>query len=474
MHCFIKRTFSLFILFLFFPLISYCQKNEISISGQIKGLNNQSLILYQYHGDQIKPIDTITTDTQGNFLHNLSHNVIPGLYNLSLGNPEGGKTRNSKPQSIDLVINNENIRFTTLYTALLDSIIFHESLENQLWYEYLKKKEVYRKRTDLLNSLQLNYPLHNAFYDQVKVEQESNQKEFNEYLVNLNSKHSKLLACRFANLDFPLIVPNHVSSTNLNDYQTSHFWDHVDFTDSTLVYSDLFAKKIIDWFGYFNNKNWDKFKIENEFIKATEILMNKVKINPTLLDFSTYYLFEGFDKLGFSMALCKLASFNTDESCSEKQFSDYFAEQLNSYTAFGIGNVVPDIDFVNAEGISYRISDIQSEYTLLLFWGTWCPHCEALLPKIRDLYNFGLTRSKMEVLAFAVDTSKTAFNETIQKYKYNWLNTSDFKGWESPIVAQYHVFATPTLIILDKNRKVISRPTNFDQLLWKVKTLIQP
>ena len=134
--------------------------------------------------------------------------------------------------------------------------------------------------------------------------------------------------------------------------------------------------------------------------------------------------------------------------------------------------IVPDIDFVNNEGVELRLSDLKSEYVLLVFWGTWCPHCDALMPKIRDLYNEGLSRSKLDILAFAIDTSKTAFMETIQKNRYNWNNTTDLKGWESPVVTQFHIFATPTIFLLDKSRKIISRPTNFEQLLRKLKTII--
>ncbi|MEI8203577.1 MAG: thioredoxin-like domain-containing protein [Bacteroidota bacterium] len=453
---------------------SFAQMKEFSVSGQIKGVASQTLTLSLYHGDGMKAIDSVKTDEQGNFLFVLKGNTPRGMYNLAYGKPFSDQNQTYQLQSFDLVFNNESVRLNTYASAPYDSLKVVESEECHLWYDYLKQKETYQKRIDQLNSIQQFYPVHNKFYEQLGTEVQAAKKDFKDYLTNLFAKNNSMLATVYINCDFPVVAPDNLTPNQLNDYHRTHFWDHVDFTDSMIVYSNLYAKKIIAWFALFNNRNWDKIRVENEFITATEILMKKAQLNPAIFDFSTYYLFDGFDKLGFSMALCKLASFNTDESCSEKQFSDYFAEQINSYNILGIGKTAPNIQFINSDGNEFRLSDIKSEYVLLIFWGTWCPHCDALLPKIRALYTEGLSRSKLDILAFAIDTSKTAFYETIKKNKYDWYNTTDLKGWESPMVTDFHIFATPTLFLLDKNRKIISRPTNFEQLLRKLKTIIQP
>ena len=75
------------------------------------------------------------------------------------------------------------------------------------------------------------------------------------------------------------------------------------------------------------------------------------------------------------------------------------------------------------------LNKINSEKTLIIFYASWCPHCQTLLPQIYELYK-NQKEKKFEVLAVSIDTSKTDWLNFVRNNKLNWLNVSDLKGWE--------------------------------------------
>ena len=51
------------------------------------------------------------------------------------------------------------------------------------------------------------------------------------------------------------------------------------------------------------------------------------------------------------------------------------------------GNKAPDIDFVDVQGKSHKLSDYRGKVVLIDFWGVWCFPCVAETPSLVDAYN---------------------------------------------------------------------------------------
>ena len=45
-----------------------------------------------------------------------------------------------------------------------------------------------------------------------------------------------------------------------------------------------------------------------------------------------------------------------------------------------------------------------------------------------------------------------------------YLNVSDQKGWDGKAAGDYFIYATPTMFVLDSNKKIIGKPVNYDEL----------
>ena len=128
-----------------------------------------------------------------------------------------------------------------------------------------------------------------------------------------------------------------------------------------------------------------------------------------------------------------------------------------------IGVTAPNIILPDSEGNSYDMSKIKSGKTLVIFYASWCPHCKEMLPKINELVSQPKNKS-VTVLAISLDTKKEDWLSFIQTNTANFVNLSDLKGWDSEATSGYFLYATPTMFLLDAEKKIIGKPTNLEEV----------
>jgi hypothetical protein len=77
----------------------------------------------------------------------------------------------------------------------------------------------------------------------------------------------------------------------------------------------------------------------------------------------------------------------------------------------------------------------------------------------------------MEIIAVSIDTSKTEWQKVIGDNILPWINCNDLSGWNGKAAIDYNIYATPTMFILDKNRKILAKPVTFYEFLHDVKKI---
>ena len=63
-------------------------------------------------------------------------------------------------------------------------------------------------------------------------------------------------------------------------------------------------------------------------------------------------------------------------------------------------------------------------------------------------------------MSLSIDKNKAEYEAALQKGQYPWINYSELKGWDCSIAYDYGVRATPTMVLLDGDRKIIAKPRN--------------
>ena len=133
-----------------------------------------------------------------------------------------------------------------------------------------------------------------------------------------------------------------------------------------------------------------------------------------------------------------------------------------------IGNIAPDISFEGdvyksgTSDLNYKhLSDIKSEFKLIIFGASWCPKCNeeiSLIPKLYSKWKM----AGIEVIFVSLDSEAKEFDRFVKTFPF--FCTSDFKKWDSKAAKDYHIFATPTMFLLNSNHEILLRPNNVKQV----------
>jgi thiol-disulfide isomerase/thioredoxin len=190
---------------------------------------------------------------------------------------------------------------------------------------------------------------------------------------------------------------------------------------------------------------------------AIDKVIGELKHEPTLQQeiaqlwityLESHSLFDGAAYLATKML--------SDETC---QLSDKSINLFEQYRKMAVGKTAPVIALEKNK----KLSEIQSKYKLVVFGASWCPRCETDLPKLKEQYAALNQTYDLEIVYISIDTDKVAFENKFKNVPFTTY--CDFKGWETQAAKDYHVYATPSHIIMDRNLNILVKHSRFDSVI---------
>lgn len=108
-----------------------------------------------------------------------------------------------------------------------------------------------------------------------------------------------------------------------------------------------------------------------------------------------------------------------------------------------------------------RLSEIESDYILVVFAAGWCPHCRDMAPELKSK---ALTwqRHGVEIVLVSLDNTPESFNRFASDFPF--ISTTDYQRWNSPIAKDYHVSGVPTMYLLNRDREILLRPNSVQHM----------
>lgn len=427
---------------------------SFNLRGQINGLNNESIKISNFFGNEDRVIDSVMTDEKGDFSYTFPADFNAGMYRLRFLNN----------QFMDVIFNDEDIRFKTNRIALIDSLEFIESLENQLYFEYLNRRNMMDYKLELLGPVKAYYPQDDPFYDQVYDKFKSINQEFDDFVNDLVEDHQDTWVSRLIKSDYTPSPPLDMDQAEAMQYMRAHFFDNVDFSDTSLLYSNVFSGKVMQYLSFYQNNRMTKDQLQVEFIKAVNTIMDVTSVNHDVYNYVLDYLITGFESYGFEKVITYIAdNISFEETCVNSERKAQLEKKVESLKKFSVGKKVPDFTATDLDGREITLSEMGSQYTLLVFWATWCPHCTSLIPELQQIY-FPESNDKLEIVAVSLDDSREELEGFLAQGDYGWINISDFKKWNGDIVQKYDVYATPTMYLAFQDRTILAKPMTFGEL----------
>ncbi len=442
-------------IFIFFLLIAF-QAGAQSIKGTFPDLAKKQVKLIGYNGFQTYGIDSTQINENGKFILEYS----PGDYGMGhLG------LKDKKPFIV--VLSGKAIELKGEAFSSPETVEILKGKENQLFGKYAsehpRREQVLSAWTYLekIYSRDTLFAIHEKPLNAIEQEKRRIKKEDSAFLAGLEP-HTYV--------SWYLPVRKLVNSVStIAQYRTEEIPDAIaafrkmDYTDPRLYKSGLLKNVIESHFWLIENSGRSLDSVYIEMKVSIDSMTENLASDEKKLNEITEYLFKYLEKRSLFPASEYLAlKLLNEASCT---INTDLASQLESYRAMKKGNTAPDFTFKEdcltpgyAPGKApNKLSEINSKYTVVVFGAGWCPQCREELSKIARLYK-KWEKYSVEVVFVSLDENKAAFKNFAGDFPF--ISTCDYKKWESPKVKAYHVFATPTLYLLNSKREIILRPNS--------------
>ncbi len=428
------------------------ENHFLLIKIDVKSPLNPILTKFQNGNETI--IDTLKINDNAIYF-NFTNEDYTGIYRIYF----------SSKNYLNFIYNYEDIEFKTSFGNLYDSLQVINSVENKVYFKYLKKKSNFENKQRAVYQCLNIYAKQDAFYDEVVEEIKRLDLVFTEYILEVNKQYPGTLVSKIVNFE-------HRPSINLkNNFDEQiqslkdHFFNLSDFKDPVLLNTPFFQQKILSYLKLFKNPLLNNEQQNDEFKKAVKSILTMAEANEKIYTFTLDVLFKEFLRTNNEELQLYLAQNNSLENvCVNLETYEELLEKMSGIQRVAVNNFSPDFTINDIYEKEINLYKLNYDYTLIVFWATWCPHCTELLPKLKDIYDNQLEK-KLEIIAVSLDQDKNQFTNEIIKGQYNWINYTSFEGWDDALTKLYAVYATPTMFLLDNNKKIIAKPLTIEKLM---------
>ncbi len=425
------------LLFFFFlsPFFLSCQN---SITGEFSPANDYDfVILYRLTPTgKVYTADT-SVDNKGKFKLDLNSKVQEGTYRLVYDLPEEEHFFDfiyTGKESIDLAFQKER------------GVTFKNG-QNKIFSDYLEEIKIVQQEINskLSSKNQNKKVLDNLFARQTEIQSKAEKGTENTYL------HS------FIKSKKPYIPENFINKDVYEISRKSNFFDNFDFENIQIQSSSFPLKMIEDYYNEFVTLK-DGIGYQSAIndiqlgVKNTEPNFQKT----LLADFWQNLRNENKNNAANYLAqryLIPLADFTGDSALSEK---------LKVFKNLSLGAKSPNFSLTDYDD-NKTLYDVEgSEYYILAFWSTECSHCLKHIPEIHERMK-SISSEKVKVIAVGLEVEEDAWREKITELS-DFIHVLATGSLLDELVQQYDIQATPTFIVLDKDKNIIAKPRGMKNL----------
>lgn len=425
-----------------------------TLTFRFPGKSFQRVYLASFYGETTTMIDSALTRTDGSITFNFPKTRASGMYRCILG----------KTSFADFIYDKEDVAITIYPDDADIKIDVASSNENQVYQGFLRKDQTFKKKLEALSYASNAFSPKDKFYEVAREEYEDLQQERARLIDELVQKNKGTYVARILPMYREPILKFSWTDEDRRAFFREHYFEYLRVDDTALLRTAIYPNKSIQYLMLYSDPQKPKDIVEKAFIKGVDVVLANCNKDTLVFEFLLSYLVEGFEHYGFDAVVDHLYDkYLADRSCSHKGELGKIAGRIEADHKLGKGTKAPEWSLKDVSGKQITSANITQDYTLMVFWASWCPHCSQLLPQIIGM-TAGVNPSKIQIVTVSMDTSMVAWHNFIDKLKVPWLQTCDGLGWKGKIPVDYNVYATPTMFLMDRERKIISKPITAAQL----------
>ncbi len=462
-------------LILFFAALAFNQvfSQGYNITLQAPVFKNGITYLTYYMGNNFNIADSAAMSNKGTAVFKGTSKLPPGVYAIFLpGKRLRAEFLIDKQQVINVAVDT---------TDLVNKTVVTGSKENALYAQYqkyiaIKGKQLEQERSAYASSVtNADSVLHAEKYNVYN-------KELTDYRESIiKTQPNSMMAALLNAMKDPVYpttpaITRQDSINNYNEYK-KHYWDGITFMDDRIIRTPFFVKKLERYYREVISPSPDtiikdvdyKLLLARSAPEMYKFLLNWFTdeyINPKYMgqDAVFVHLFEKYHSKGLSKWL------------NDKQME---AISRRAYMSMAnlIGEKGADLDMLGIDDKPSTLYNLNADYTIVVFWDPKCGHCKEELPKLDSVYRASWKSHNVKMYAVLTPDGK----ENVRPEWMNFIKSHNLSDWThvykpaemeaADLAAQrpsfrqlYDVTITPTLYLLDKDKRIVGKKLTWQQL----------
>ncbi len=463
-----------YLVFLISALISssaFTQGYQVTLKAP--GYTSGITYLTYYMGSNFNIADSAAISSDGTAVFKGAKTLAPGIYAIFFP---------GKQLRTEFLIDKEQLISVSADTSdLVNKTMITGSKENDLYSEYqrfaaTKGRLMQRARNAFMTATTKQDSL---FYEKEYMTYNNELNEYRQQVITYqpNSMMAALLnAMKEPPPPSKIPVTKQDSLDNYNAYK-KHFWDGISFMDDRIIRTPFFLKKLERYYREVISPEPDsiikdvdyKLLLARSAPEMYKFLLNWLTdefINPKYMgqDAVFVHLFDKYHSKGLTSWL------------NEKQM-EAISRRAYMLMANLIGEKAADLEMLNTEDKPTSLYSLNADYTIIAFWDPNCGHCKEEIPRLDSLYRASWQKHKVKIFAVLTpDNKQDVKPEWLKFIKDNnissWAHVHKTKAMEDADYAAqrpgfrqlYDITSTPTLYLLDKEKRIIAKKLTLLQL----------
>lgn len=254
-----------------------------------------------------------------------------------------------------------------------------------------------------------------------------------------------------------------------------HYWDNYDFMDGRLVRTPMFDNRLKTYLNNWVVPDADSIIYEMNWMMAlgrNDPEMSRYLIG-YFIDNYMYPKIMGHDKVFLAAFERYVANDNPMTSWLNEKQRKAITERAYMVMANQLGSPAYDMSLVDTLGKVKPLYDVKSKYVVVNFWDPNCGKCKEDLPKLDSLYKNEWKGKDVQVYAVMVnEDAQEEWKNTIRRIGKGWVHVHQTKEMrdaeeksKQPNFRQlYDMRSTPTLFLLDKDKRIVAKNLGLEDL----------
>lgn len=471
-----NQKIKLIILFLTLISIHVSAQKGYEIKVKIPNLKNKKILLAHYLGSTSAfADDTLILDKNGAGVFKRNKPLPQGLYMIFL----------PSTNSFELLLGDDQVfSIEADTTKFLETVKFTGCDECKGLYDFQRFESQIQKKIAPLSEQYKTATA--AGKDSIRKKIEHISKTDDDFVWKQYSTlpPKSMLALLLKSTrdiklpDFPRDASGKVIDSSFQyKYYRAHYFDNFDYTDVRLLRTPTYEQKIKFYI--------DKMlpPLADSIIPEVDRLIENTRSNPELFRFmlgTLYNYYASGQIVGFDAVFVHIAEkfYIPFATWSPADFIDKLKKDLDKVKPTLIGQPAPPIQqlvvlptdhFLASKndtalksnpylGNYFDFRTIKARYLVIVFWEADCSHCQHAMPILHEAYE-RLKSKGVEFIAVHSISSvpgKRKWIDYINEHEfYDWINA--WSPYSNDYRESYNIQAQPTILILDENKKIISK-----------------